>query len=270
MIDCSLSLVNAVLTIAQRAGDAILQVYNHASPLDVTHKDDNSPVTQADLMAHQLISEQLAALQPTLPILSEESPAIDYATRKQWLRYWLVDPLDGTKEFLAHNGEFTVNIALIEEGRPILGVVVAPVQQLSYFASNQIGAFKQQGNSAPSAISVRRADKGNIIVTTSRHHGSKQQKLADYLPRYFLHYQTVTMGSSLKFCLIAEGKADFYPRLGPTSEWDTAAAHCILEQAGGVLMDFNFQPLEYNRKESLLNPEFLALGDKGLLKVLQG
>jgi len=272
MIDCSLPVVTAVLALARQASDAIVQIYTQYTQTnrpDIIRKEDNSPVTQADLIANQIIVEGLSQLQPTLPILSEESVASDYATRRLWNSYWLVDPLDGTREFLAHNGEFTVNIALIHEGKSILGVVIAPMQQLAYFASKDIGAFKQHHNSQPVSIQTRRCDLSHFIIASSRHHGSTSQQMTDFLNNHFSHYQIINLGSSLKFCLIAEGKADFYPRLGPTSEWDTAAAHCILEQAGGLLVDFNNQPLVYNSKESLLNPEFLAVGDKAILEMLR-
>jgi len=272
MIDCSLSRVAAVLSIAQKASDAIVEIYTQYTQNnrpEIIRKEDNSPVTQADLLAHQIIVQGLTQLQPQFPILSEESTACDYLTRRQWESYWLVDPLDGTREFLAHNGEFTVNIALIHQGKPVIGVVIAPVSQTAYFASQDIGAFKQQHNLPAVPIKTRQFDSNHIIVTTSRHHGSTSEKMTSFLNTYFSHYQLINLGSSLKFCQIAEGIADFYPRLGPTSEWDTAAAQCILEQAGGILVDFNQQPLRYNQKESLLNPEFLAAGDKAMLEILQ-
>lgn len=249
-------LETAAIGIAREAGAAILQVYD--TPFAVDQKKDHSPVTEADLIAHDIISRGLGRLQPLFPILSEEGKNIPFEERTAWASYWLIDPLDGTREFVKRNGEFAVNIALIENGTPVIGVVLAPVLDCVYFASRDNGAFKQQGNSAPHAIAVRAAPADGIVVAGSRSHANTE--LGRYLQRLGPH-KLVSFGSALKACMVAEGVADIYPRFGPTSEWDTAAAHCILEQAGGRLTDTEMQTLRYNSKPSLLNPNFFAFGD---------
>jgi len=244
-----------VIAIAKRAGEAIMAVYEH--DFEVQHKQDSSPLTQADLVAHDIIESSLATLIPELPVLSEESAAIPFSTRRQWGSYWLVDPLDGTREFIKRNGEFTVNIALIENHRPVMGVVYAPVLELLYFAAAGQGAFKQSDNMPPQAIHARKYDAARVTVAGSRSHaGEELRRFLDHMGPHVL----ISMGSSLKICLVAEGQADVYPRLGLTSEWDTAAAQCVLEEAGGRLVDMNGVPFCYNTKESLLNPYFFAAG----------
>jgi len=249
------ALLDAVADIAIRAGEAILAVYG--SDFAVELKDDRSPLTQADRAAHGIIVSGLGELTEALPVLSEESAAADIEERRRWDRFWLVDPLDGTKEFIKRNGEFTVNIALIEAHRPVLGVVHAPVLGTVYTGAVGAGAFKQaQGRRTP--IAVRRPAATPLRVVGSRSHAAPE--LAAFLDALGPH-ELKSMGSSLKICLVAEGEADLYPRLGPTSEWDTAAAHAVLIAAGGSMMDLEGQPLTYNARESLLNPHFLALGD---------
>jgi 3'(2'), 5'-bisphosphate nucleotidase len=247
-----------VSAIARQAGDRILEVYQ--TDFDVEHKADDSPLTRADLASHRSIVAALQALTPDWPILSEEASELPYETRRQWQRYWLVDPLDGTKEFIKRNGEFTVNIALIEAGYPSLGVVHVPVQNITFAAAEGIGAFRQVDDQTAAQIRVRSLSDGPVGVVGSRSHPSEQ--LAGYLNRLGAH-EMIPMGSSLKFCVVAEGRADLYPRLGPTSEWDTAAAQCVVEQAGGQVTDTAMQRLRYNSKESLLNPYFLVFGDAG-------
>lgn len=242
--------------IAAEASKKILEVYN--SDFAISHKDDKSPLTNADMAAHHAIVEGLHRLTPDIPVLSEESASIPFAQRQQWTRYWLVDPLDGTREFIKRNGEFTVNIALIENHQSILGVIHVPVTDVEYFAWRKGGAFKQQGKQGVEKISVRKLPKGKLAVAGSRSHGS--DRMGDYIAKLG-DVDMLSMGSSLKFCLVAEGKADLYPRLGPTSEWDTAAAQCIVEQAGGFVTDLAMQPMRYNTKDSLLNPEFFVFGD---------
>jgi len=220
-----------VVALARDAGDAILRVYSEVDPA-IEYKRDNSPLTQADMASHHLIVERLTHLTPEWPVLSEESKEISYAERSRWRTFWLVDPLDGTKEFLRRNGEFTVNIALMHSNAPILGVVYAPAMNVMYYAAKGVGAFKvtRQGSS-PVAIRTGPSANGYLRVVVSRSHGSGEENLERFtggtLPCEF-----VPMGSSLKFCLVAEGAADLYPRTGPTMEWDTAAAQCIVEQAG--------------------------------------
>ncbi|MDT8319030.1 MAG: 3'(2'),5'-bisphosphate nucleotidase CysQ [Xanthomonadales bacterium] len=246
----------AVTDIAVRAGHAILDVYER--DFEVTKKQDESPLTQADLASHVIIRNALASLTPQVPLLSEESADIDFTTRAAWREYWLVDPMDGTKEFVNRNGEFTVNIALIRNHRPVLGVVHVPVSGVTYTGIEGLGATRRQNGSAPENIRVRIPCPDPVVVVGSRSHANPE--LLGYL-RKIGNFEFVSMGSSLKFCLLAEGKADFYPRLGPTSEWDTAAAHAVVTAAGGQILMLDGQALEYNRKESLLNPEFLVIAD---------
>lgn len=254
--DANDSMLDQIRAIARAAGDAILEVYN--SEFAVRLKDDRSPLTKADRVAHELITARLAALRPELPVLSEEGSEIEFAIRGQWQRYWLVDPLDGTKEFIKRNGEFTVNIALIDAGKPVLGVVVAPALDLEYSGSASTGAFRRAARGAREPIRVARPAADPLRVVGSRSHAG--DALAGYLDALGPHVLK-PMGSSLKICLVAEGAADVYPRLGPTSEWDTAAAQAVLESAGGSMIDLLGRPLVYNSKEDLLNPHFLAIGD---------
>jgi len=258
MISDSLSV--AVCEVASQAGQVILEIYDQA--YEVIEKADGSPVTVADHRAHDLISEQLAPLLPGTPLLSEESAEISYQQRADWLRFWLVDPLDGTKEFIRRNGEFTVNIALIEDGVPILGVVHTPVRRLTHFAVTGGGAWRQVEDAAAEPITIRPYLDGAVRMVASRSHsGAEVDQFRDSLrAQSGQEVETVSMGSALKVCLVAEGVADVYPRLGPTSEWDTGAAHCILNEAGGRLMDCAGNELQYN-KPTVLNPWFLAVGD---------
>ncbi len=250
-----MALLDSLLEITRRAGAAIMSVYD--GDHGVERKADNSPLTIADRLSHETIVAGLRLLTPDLPILSEEGREIPYAERKSWRRFWLVDPLDGTKEFTKRNGEFTVNIALIEDGRPVLGIVDVPALDRLYWGGVGSGAWLQCGSAAPSRISVRSADSDSgLTVVMSRSHPSPELddflrdiKLADALP----------VGSSLKFCAVAEGRADLYPRLGPTMEWDTAAGQAVVESAGGRVVTLDGLPLRCN-KESLLNPHFVVYG----------
>lgn len=258
------SLIEQVLKIAEEAGDAIKVVYDREKPVEVETKDDSSPVTEADHAAHKIIVARLNSLTPDIPVFSEESEAIPFSERKEWQRYWLVDPLDGTKEFITRTGEFTVNIALVENNEPALGVVTVPLKDQAYVGGNGVGAFKvDQGNW--SEIKVRAVQNQSLVVVGSRRHGAeKLTKLMEKLEKEGYSTDMTSMGSSLKFCLIAEGKADFYPRLAPTSEWDTAAAQAVLMEAGGRVVTTDFAPLTYNREDNILNPEFYALGDPAI------
>lgn len=248
------SLLSQIVTIARQAGDAIMAIY--ADPTNaVMTKADNSPLTQADLAADKVIKTGLEKLQLGWPVLTEESAQIDFAERKDWQRFWLVDPLDGTKEFVKRNGEFTVNIALIENGQPILGVVYAPVLDVSYYAAKGVGAFVKRNAAAEQAIHTKIPAEGEAIkVVASRSHADER---TDALLQKLGSYECISMGSSLKLCLVAEGAAHFYPRLGPTMEWDTAAAHAVVKEAGGVVQDQNGSELKYN-KPDLHNPEFFV------------
>ena len=265
--DIDQPLVDAVIALTLRAGDAILKVYNDDSQMAVEMKADQSPVTAADLAAHHIIVEGLQALTPHIPILSEEDEIPAFEERQQWTRYWLVDPLDGTKEFIQRNGEFTVNIALIEAGRSILGVVTVPVTGVTYWGANTLGAFKiDQGVStllSARAMAPRLERQQNIEIVASRRHGNEAMEvLKGLLSERFSQVAYKNMGSSLKLCLIAEGKADCYPRLAPTCEWDTAAAQGVVEAAGGMVVDERFITLKYNTKSSLLNPFFYVIADR--------
>ena len=253
------ALLDPLAELAQQAGDKILEVYNR-DDFSVQEKADKSPLTAADLAAHHAILAGLTELTPEIPVLSEESASLPYTERAAWYRYWLVDPLDGTREFIKRNGEFTVNIALIEDGVPILSVVHVPVTGVSYLACRGLGAFKQATDEERHPINVRKTGAGPLMVVGSRSH--RGDSLIRFLDKLGDH-EMVGMGSSLKLCLVAEGAADVYPRLGPTSEWDTAAAQCVVEQAGGFVTDTDMQPLRYNTKDSLLNPFFLVFGDDG-------
>lgn len=255
-------LLNDVLSIARQAGDAILDVYNAAGDLQVQSKADNSPLTLADERSNQCILEGLRTLDATIPIVSEESPLPAFAERSHWPRFWLVDPLDGTKEFIKRNGEFTVNIALIEHGQPVLGVVLAPAIAVAYLGAVGVGAFRETGNAAREAIGIRPLSAEAITVIGSRSHGAEAlDALLARLRSRFAHVEMNNMGSSLKFCKVAEGAADLYPRLTPVCEWDAAAAHAVLRAAGGDVHTIDLQPLRYNTKEDLLVPQFIAAGD---------
>ena len=249
-------LLNDIVDIAKQAGDAIMVVYN-SDDFNVELKNDDSPLTKADIAANDIIVAALKKLTPELPILSEESAKAPYETRKHWTKFWLVDPLDGTKEFIKRNGEFTVNIALIENSAPILGVVYAPVLKHTYSGAKGLGAFKQEENNPPQKIKAADHQGQKLKVVASRSHaGPDLQAFLDKLA----DYDVISMGSSLKLCLVAEGKAHLYPRLGPTMEWDTAAAHALVNAAGGQVLNLEKEPLQYN-KENLLNPNFIVTGN---------
>jgi 3'(2'), 5'-bisphosphate nucleotidase len=257
-------MINPIVDLAVNAGQAILEVY--ATDFDVQSKGDESPLTQADLASHQCIVAGLEKLTPDMPVISEEEGLPSFEERGQWQRYWLIDPLDGTKEFVNRNGEFTVNIALIDANRPIFGVVHVPVLNRTYIGCEGFGAELRDGDSV-TAIHVAESSGQPVRIVGSRsHRGSSLDAFlenvgdSDMLP----------MGSSLKFCVVAEGRADVYPRLGPTSEWDTAAAQAVVEQAGGKVLKLDGNPLLYNTKDEILNPWFIVIGptDKDWLALL--
>jgi len=249
------SLIEPVVALAEDAGLAILEVYS--SDFEVQSKDDESPLTQADLASHHLIVAGLQRLTPDLPIISEESGLPDFEERRQWVRYWLIDPLDGTKEFVSRNGEFTVNIALIEKNRPVFGVVHVPVHGKTYVGCEGVGAVVRNGKQPPQPIRVVAESREPVRVVGSRSH--RGASLDAYLAALGPH-DMVPMGSSLKFCVNAEGGADLYPRLGPTSEWDTAAAQAVVEQAGGRVITLDGKSMAYNAKADILNPHFFVIG----------
>ena len=243
-----------IVAIAKQAGKAIMEIYADPNTA-VSSKADHSPLTEADLASHRIICESLAQLTPQYPVLSEESAEVSVAQRIGWKKYWLVDPLDGTKEFIKRNGEFTVNIALIENGEPVLGVVYAPVLEVCYYAERGVGAYVQRSNNMAQRIQVKVHHAGEIIkVVASRSHSNAR---TESLLKQLGDGETISMGSSLKLCLVAEGEAHFYPRLGQTMEWDTAAAHAIVNGAGGTVCNSTGDELRYN-KADLHNPEFFV------------
>lgn len=245
-------MLRQIIETAQRAGEAILEFYD--DEVEVMQKDDNSPLTKADLAAHHIIINALKKLDPDTPVISEESGVPDYAERKNWSTFWIVDPLDGTKEFIRKNGEFTVNIALIDDGIPVLGVVYVPDKKTTYYATREEGAFKQVDDEHPQRIySKANSQDDSLSAVQSRSHGS--DTLINQLKKKGLQLtKTIPAGSSIKFCLVAEGEADIYPRMGPTMEWDVAAGDCVYRYSAyeGV----HPSPLKYN-KADLKNSSFL-------------
>lgn len=249
-------LLDKVRAIAEDAGRAIMEIYD--AGFDVVEKDDRSPLTAADMAAHRLITAKLVELTPDIPVLSEESAAASIERRREWTQFWLVDPLDGTREFIKRNGEFSVNIALVEEHRSVLGVVHAPVPGYSCVGARELGAFRHErdGSRRPIEVSAHRAK--TLRVAGSRSHADV--RMLDVLDRVGAH-TLCPMGSALKFCLVAGGEADAYFRFGLTSEWDTAAGQAVVEAAGGRVTDMYLRALRYNQRDTLLNPDFLAFAD---------
>ena len=253
------------MELCKEAGSAILDIY---AKVDIAHsmKSDNSPLTLADLASNRILYQGLS--RTNIPILSEEGKKIPYEIRRDWKLFWLIDPLDGTKEFINKNGEFTVNIALIQNNSPILGIIYAPVKNLLYYAVKGEGTWKEGTGEKNRIICTRSQDDSNLKVVISRSHNSEEARhFLNSLNRYFNNISLIEAGSSLKFCLLAEGLAHLYPRFGPTMEWDTAAGQIILEEAKGTVLELEtYKPLQYN-KRSLTNPYFLALSnlDKSFL-----
>jgi len=246
--------------IAIQAGIAIMEFYK--TDFQVETKKDNTPITKADLAANSIIIEELKKIDENIPILSEES-LVEWNERRQWEKYWLIDPLDGTKEFINKNGEFSVNIAMIDKNNPVLGIIYAPANSLLYFANKNHGTFKISSssllnnlNDAKSIITSNLRFKDDIRIISSRSHSNNY--FDSWVKKNFHKYKLISKGSSLKFCEIAEGNAEIYPRFGPTSEWDIAAGHIILEEAGGKIVDMNGNKIFYNTKESLVNSDFIA------------
>ncbi len=244
-------LLSSIKEIAKEAGQEILKVYK-SDDFDTQLKSDNSPLTKADINAHNLIVSKLKSLTPDIPILSEESKGISYAERSKWIKFWLVDPLDGTREFVNHRDEFTVNIALIKNNKPILGVVYLPVLNKTYSAAAGLGAFL---GDKPIKTNSKLTEPLKILASKS-HLSSETKILLDKIKKDY-QVEILNKGSALKLCYVADGQADYYPRLGPTMEWDTAAAQAIVEQAGGLVTTIDAEPLSYN-KENLLNPFFIV------------
>ncbi len=257
--DAYRALLEPLDALSREAARAILEIYDR-DDFDVTRKDDDSPLTAADIASHKLLCAGLERLEPRLPILSEENAErIGTRERLGWQRYWLVDPLDGTKEFLKRNGEFTINIALVEDGVPVLGIVHVPVSGMSYLGLAGHGAESRDGKGATHVLKAAGpvTSRPVRIVGSRSHAGGELEDFAARLGEHEFH----PVGSALKFCLVASGEADVYPRLKPTCEWDTAAGQAVLEAAGGEVIELDGTPLRYNRRESLVNPYFLASGD---------
>lgn len=257
--------IEPCIALAKRAGLGILDIYTRSKQFEIIKKSDHSPLTQADLLANEIITEGLQSLTPDIPLISEENEIPAFHERRDWSRFWLVDPLDGTREFIHHSGEFTVNIALIEDHRPILGVIYIPVSGACYYACEGHGAYKLHNRGDVEKINTRtwRADNTKVLASHSRRLVEMREKLSHIATFSIKH-----IGSSLKFCRIAEGISDFYPRLGDTSEWDTAAGQIIVEEAGGKVVDLQGRPLIYNSRDSILNPHFMAIGDNALLETI--
>lgn len=258
-------IIKSTIELTYKAGQAILDIYKTLQ-VQTTYKEDNSPLTAADLASHKLLVAGLKEITPDIPVLSEESGSVPVNERQGWQRFWLIDPLDGTKEFIKRNGEFTVNIALIKSGTPIFGIVHAPVLNTTYWGISESisgditveqGAFKQIGNSEPAIIKAKSPKENKLKLVVSRsHNNAETTAFMEKLSKNFT-VESLSIGSSLKLCLVAEGKAHIYPRFGPTMEWDTAAAQCVVEQAGGKVITLKYQPLRYN-KDNLLNPYFIV------------
>jgi len=253
-----------VIAIAREAAIAILRVYDSA--FAVQHKDDDSPLTAADLAAHHCIVDGLARLTPDIPVLSEESAdEVCAAQRRPWTRLWVVDPLDGTREFVKRNGEFTVNIALVVDGVAVFGVVLAPVTGDLWHGGAGLGAFRRNEDDIDAVLHARIPALAPLRVAASRsHRDARSEAFIAAMARSSGAVEPLGLGSSLKFCRLAEGSMDVYPRFGPTSEWDTAAGQCVLEGAGGCVLDRKGRPLRYNQRDTILNGDFIALGDAGL------
>ena len=250
-----------IVKIAEAAGHEILSIY--ASGFTVQDKADHTPLTEADLAAHTRIKAGLETLEDQFPVLSEEE-VIPFEQRQRWTTYWLVDPLDGTKEFIKRNGEFSVNIALIHQHKAVLGVVFAPVLETTYVASLGNGAYKFRQQRGAVKMQVSKVAEPLRITASRSHPGPRTQAFLGQLSEVLGPHSFVPMGSSLKSCVVADGLADLYPRFGKTSEWDTAACQVVVEEAGGVMQTMQGDPIRYNTKESLLNPEFMVFGDHSL------
>ncbi|XOV80153.1 MAG: 3'(2'),5'-bisphosphate nucleotidase CysQ [Aestuariibacter sp.] len=246
---------------ALKAGSNILKIYD-SGDFESFSKDDDSPVTTADYQANEIITDYLKKHTPDIPIMSEETQHADYRERKEWDRYWLVDPIDGTQEFIARSGDFAVNIALIENNQPVIGVIYWPVGEALYFASKDFGAYKECPKE-DKRIFVRKLDdplNGEVLVAISRR--QPKERVMSKMTKDRI-YSTIPLGScSLKSCFIAEGKADVFLRIGITGEWDTGAPQCIVSEAGGKVLAADFEPLTYNQRNSLINPDFVVLGDQ--------
>jgi 3'(2'), 5'-bisphosphate nucleotidase len=262
-------LVTPLLELCREAGVVICRHYHAPGAVDVQSKADDSPLTLADTESHALLQAGLQALAPSIPLLSEESPAADLAGRRSWQRYWLVDPLDGTREFLEATGEFTINIALIEHHRPVLGVLYLPLERVAYVGIPGVAAHRYEclaeGGWARAALAVRPLAPGRelAVLASRRHRNGRLETCLAWLREHWGPVVRHDSGSAIKFCQLARGAGDFYPRFSPCCEWDTAAGQAVLEAAGGALLGMDGEPLRYNCRESLLSPHFFAIADAG-------
>ncbi len=254
-------LLDGIKEIARKAGAEILEIYHHGEYDELT-KADETPVTSADFASNKILTEQLSQLAPEIPIISEEMAPTSFETRKQWHRYWLLDPLDGTQEFISRSGHFAVNIALVEDGWPVMGVIYWPVEDVLYFAVKDFGSYKQCGDEIRAIQVGSVADPKRIKVAISR--VQNLQTVARYLSAEVEPEFTKFGSCALKSCMVAEGLADCYLRVGPTGEWDTGAPYIIVTEAGGKILDSQYQALSFNARESLKNPDFFVLGDQSL------
>ncbi len=247
---------------AKKAGAEVMKYYQRGD-YTAELKADNSPVTSADIAANDILMDELKTLTPDIPIISEEVRCLNYQQRKHWQKYWLLDPIDGTGEFMLGSGDFAVNVALVEKGWPSIGVIHAPDHNISYYAQNNLGAFKETVLSSRQIHVASYQEPRKITLAISRR--QKLSLMEQYLNQEMFQFEHISLGScSLKNCLVAEGRADCYLRIGPTGEWDTGASHCIIEQAGGSIINSEFQPLSYNCRQSLMNPDFMTLGSPAL------
>ncbi len=258
-------LAEELTALCAEAGVAIVEVYSSTKHIDVEYKSDASPLTAADKRAHNIIVSGLQALIPDWPVLSEEQDLPDFELRNSWDTYWLVDPLDGTREFVERTGEFTVNVALIEQGVATLGVVYLPMEKIAYIGiPEQAFAVKVDSHSqTPLRVSAARQSASVTVLSSSRYQGGKLEYCMLRLTEYFGGINRLQAGSALKFCYLAEGRGDIYPRFSPCCEWDTAAGQAVLEAAGGSLVDLEFKPLRYNQQQSIMSPNFYGLGRTG-------
>ncbi|AXR05004.1 3'(2'),5'-bisphosphate nucleotidase CysQ [Salinimonas sediminis] len=255
------SLLALAKEVAVEAGREVLRIYD-SGDFSAYQKDDDSPVTSADYKANDIITRRLEEATPNIPILSEENKHASLAERKKWPRYWLIDPIDGTQEFIARSGDFAINIALIENNEPTIGVIFWPPGQTLYYASKDHGAFKECPDETRQ-IHVRKLEdpKRSVVMIAVSRRQSRDKILSRMNAKRI--YQTLPLGScSLKSCFIAEGKADVFMRIGITGEWDTGASQCIVEEAGGRILAANFEPLTYNQRKTLENPDFVVMGDQ--------
>jgi len=258
-----INLLKPIIELSVRAGESILRIYDTEFKID--EKKDLTPLTEADLHSHNIIVSGLKSITPDIPIISEEEKLENFSSRKRRKQYWLIDPLDGTREFINKNGEFTVNIALIENNIPVLGIVHVPVKSETYIGCKNFGAKKINAMREMKDIAINKKLNTPLKIVGSRsHRGDSLTKFLNFIGEY----EFLSVGSSLKFCMIAEGKADLYPRFGPTSEWDTAAAQAVVEQAGGVVINRNLDRLLYNKKECILNSHFYVVGSNLISKMI--